>query len=372
MQSPGLYVHVPFCLSKCHYCGFYSLTDVSLREPYLAALLREMHYYRSRSEAFDTFYIGGGTPSVLAPRQIEMLIMGAHRNFIISDGAEITVETNPADTTDHLLQVLYENGVNRISIGVQSFNDGILDFLGRRHRARQALEAFKSSRKAGFENISLDLIYGIPGQGIKTWKKTLHQAADLRPEHLSCYQLTVEEGTPMAGMIAKGEITLPHEQLQAEFFFCTAEILEKEGYFQYEVSNFALAGKESRHNQKYWSHKPYLGLGPSAHSFSEGERYWNRAAIRTYIEELTIGQLPVEERETLNREKLRMEALFLGLRTRRGICLDEFLINYGQDLLQEKRSTIEQLLTGGFAELKDGFLKPTRKGMAVADSLALI
>jgi len=173
-------------------------------------------------------------------------------------------------------------------------------------------------------------------------------------------------------MIAKGEITLPHEQLQAEFFFCTAEILEKEGYFQYEVSNFALAGKESRHNQKYWSHKPYLGLGPSAHSFSEGERYWNRAAIRTYIEELTIGQLPVEERETLNREKLRMEALFLGLRTRRGICLDEFLINYGQDLLQEKRSTIEQLLTGGFAELKDGFLKPTRKGMAVADSLALI
>ncbi|MBW6487203.1 MAG: radical SAM family heme chaperone HemW [Syntrophobacterales bacterium] len=372
MRSPGLYIHVPFCLSKCHYCGFYSTTQTSLIEGYLAALCREMDHYKNWVATFDTFYIGGGTPSVLSPRQIASLIRDARKNFSISEGAEITVETNPADTTDDLLQVLYESGVNRLSIGVQSFNDDLLAFLGRRHRAGQAKTAVKSAKEAGFENVSLDLIYGIPGQDIRGWEKTLQQAVWLHPEHLSCYQLTVEEGTPMACAMAKGEITLPDEQLQAEFFFCTAELLEKAGYLQYEVSNFALPGRESRHNQKYWNHNPSLGLGPSAHSFSGTERYWNHAAVRTYIEELTAGRLPVAQREALDPEKLRLEALFLGFRTRRGICLEEFCVRYGQDLLKEKKTAIDQLIAGGFVKLSRGFLKPTRQGLAVADSLALI
>jgi len=370
--SPGLYIHIPFCLSKCPYCGFYSTTDSSLIEGYLAALCREMDYYQNWTEPFDTFYIGGGTPSVLTARQMERLVADARRAFVIAEGAEITVETNPADTTIAFMQVLYQTGVNRISIGVQSFNDDLLTFLGRRHRAGQAEAAVKSAREAGFENISIDLLYGIPGQDIRVWEETLQQAVALHPEHLSCYQLTVEGGTPLAQAVSKGMIVLPDENLQADFFFRTAELLEKAGYHQYEVSNFSFPGRESRHNQKYWNHSPYLGLGPSAHSFSGCERRWNRAAVATYSEELTAGRLPVAEREALDPEKLRMEALFLGFRTRRGICLEEFRVRYGQDLLKEKKIAIDQLITGGFVELSCGFLKPTRRGMAVADSLALI
>ncbi|MCK9364190.1 MAG: radical SAM family heme chaperone HemW [Syntrophales bacterium] len=372
MLSPGLYIHVPFCLSKCRYCGFYSITDSSLIDGYLDALCREMDYYKNWTETFDTFYIGGGTPSVLTRQQIENLIANARASFAIAAGAEITVEINPADTKRETLLFLYRAGVNRLSIGVQSFNDDILTFLGRRHRARQAMETVKAARKSGFANISLDLIYGIPGQSIQKWEETLRQAISLHPEHLSCYQLTIEEGTPFAQAVSQGRVVLPDEQLQAEFFFRTAELLEREGYRQYEVSNFALPGRESRHNQKYWNHIPYLGLGPSAHSFSGCERSWNRTSVASYIEELQAGRLPVEERERLTPGKLRLEALFLGLRTQRGICLEGFRVRYGQDLLKEKKPAIDQLVAGGFVELSEGFLKPTRRGMAIADSLALI
>jgi oxygen-independent coproporphyrinogen-3 oxidase len=367
-----LYIHVPFCLSKCPYCGFYSAADLFLIEAYLAALRREMAVYKKWTEPFDTIYVGGGTPSVLAPRQIANLAASARSAFHFSEDVEITIETNPADITVDLLQAISMTGVNRISIGVQSFSDDILTFLGRRDRADQARNAVKTVRKSGIENISIDLIYGIPGQQMKVWEETLYQAVALQPEHLSCYQLTVERGTPFAKSVSSGAISLPDEEKQAEFFFRTAAILEKHGYLQYEVSNFAIPGKESRHNQKYWDHTPYLGLGPSAHTFTGSGRRWNRADTSSYINDLTAGRLPVEEEETLDREKLRMETLFLGFRTRRGICLDEYRLHYGRDLLQEKRAEIDSLRTGGFVEVSDGFLKPTRQGMAVADSLALI
>jgi oxygen-independent coproporphyrinogen-3 oxidase len=331
-----------------------------------------MAVYKNWTEPFDTIYVGGGTPSVLAPHQIANLAADARSAFHFSEDLEITIETNPADITVGLLQAVSMTGVNRISIGVQSFNDDILTFLGRRHRADQANNAVKTARKYGIENISIDLIYGIPGQEMKVWEKTLCQAVAFQPEHLSCYQLTVERGTPFAKSVSSGTITLPDEDLQAEFFFRTAEIMEKHGYLQYEVSNFARPGKESRHNQKYWRHTPYLGLGPSAHTFKESMRRWNRADTSSYINDLTAGRLPVEEVEILDQEKLRLETLFLGFRTRRGICLNEYRVNYGRNLLQEKRAEINSLLTGGFVEISDGFLKPTRHGMAIADSLALI
>ncbi len=372
MSLPGLYVHVPFCISKCPYCGFYSITDLSLLEGYLAALRREMDHYKNWTEPFDTFYIGGGTPSVLDTRQIGKLVADARSAFAIAEGAEITVETNPADSTMNLLHGLDQAGVNRISIGVQSFNDAILAFLGRRHRADQAVQSVKAARTAGFANISLDLIYGIPGQPLKVWEETLHQAVALNPDHLSCYQLTVEPETPLAKNVFSGRAVIPDEHLQAEFFFRTAELLEKEGYLQYEVSNFAIPGRESRHNQKYWNHTPYLGLGPSAHSFSGCKRSRNHTSVTRYSEELTAGRLPVAEQETLDHKQLRMEALFLGFRTRRGICLEEYRLRYGEDLRKEKHKEINALVAGGFVEINDGFLKPTRRGMAVADSLALI
>jgi len=371
-ELPGLYIHIPFCVRKCAYCGFYSVTDRSLIPDYLAALRREMALYREWAASFDTLYIGGGTPSVLPTEELEELITGIHGTFAISIDAEITVETNPADIDSGLLTALCHAGVNRLNIGIQSFDDGILAFLGRRHDQEQAVAAVKAARSAGIENIGIDLIYGIPGQDVDAWLATLRKAVALNPDHLSCYQLTLEEGTPLAKQFRRGEVVLPDDSLQADFFCNTSDFLEDNGYVHYEISNFARPGRESRHNRKYWNHAPYLGLGPAAHSFSGRERRWNRRAVNTYIDDLASGRTPVESTEILSDEQLRLEALFLGFRTRRGICLQTFKIRYGQDLLTDKRDWIERLSGEGLVEIRDGFLRPTRAGMAVADSLALI
>lgn len=369
---PGLYIHVPFCISKCPYCGFYSITDLSLIPDYLTALRREMAFFRNPAETFDTLYIGGGTPSVLSPRQIERLVLDARDTFRLSPDAEITVELNPADITSGLLNALSRAGVNRLSLGVQSFDDAVLSFLGRRHTSAIAMDAIRTGRGAGFENVSIDLIYGIPGQKMEVWRETLLKAAALRFEHISCYQLTVENGTPFAQNIQSGLAVLPGELLQAAFFFLTAEILKENGYEQYEVSNYSFPGRESRHNQKYWNHTPYLGLGPSAHSFSGCQRRWNLHSVRYYIDKLAEGNPPIEGTETLDSEKMRMETLFLGLRTSNGISLDHFKNLFDFDLLKEKKDVIDSLRKEGLATIRDGFLKPTCKGLAVADSLALI
>jgi oxygen-independent coproporphyrinogen III oxidase len=367
----GLYIHVPFCISKCPYCGFYSITDLSLVPDYLSALGREMALVKNRTKTFDTLYIGGGTPSVLSPKQIEKLLLDVRNVFNISKDAEITIEMNPADINKDRLHAVHEAGVNRISIGIQSFNDAILSFLGRRHTSATAAEAITAVRNAGFKDISIDLIYGIPRQRIEAWTETLQRAVAFRPEHISCYQLTIEKGTPLAQDCENGLVALPGESLQAQFFFLTAETLQRQGYEQYEVSNFSVTGRESRHNQKYWHHVPYLGLGPSAHSFSDRQRRWNVRSVHSYAERLTEGKLPVEEIEFLDSEKMRMEILFLGFRTRNGISVHDFKTLFDLDLLEEKKELIHALAKEGLATISNGFLRPTIKGMAVADSLAL-
>jgi len=389
-ELPGLYIHIPFCVRKCAYCGFYSVTGRSQIPDYLAALRREMDLYRGWAASFDTLYIGGGTPSVLPAAELEKLIADIRGTFAISSDAEITVEANPADIDAGILTTLRRTGVNRLNIGVQSFNDDSLALLGRRHTAIQAIGAVQRARDAGLENIGLDLIYGLPSSPaegangdmmphrvpicghLTTWLATLDTAIGLNPDHLSCYQLTLEEGTPLAERCSRGEVVLPEEAVQADFFCNTSEFLEDNGYIHYEVSNFARPGRESRHNRKYWNHAPYLGLGPAAHSFSGRERRWNRRSVDAYISDLESGRKPVESKEILNDEQLRLEALFLGFRTRRGICLETFKIRYGRDLLADKRDMIERLSGEGLVEIRDGFLRPTRAGMAVADSLALI
>jgi oxygen-independent coproporphyrinogen-3 oxidase len=369
---PGLYVHVPFCVSKCGYCGFYSSTDRSQVPAYLAALGREIDLYRGWAACFDTLYIGGGTPSVLPPGDLEGLIGNLQSAFGIAAGAEITVEANPADITPGLLAELRRARVNRINIGVQSFDDGTLAFLGRRHDRRRAVAAVAAARRAGMGNIGLDLIYGVPGQGVDAWLATLCEAAALNPDHLSCYQLTPEAGTPLADRCRRKEVFLPDESLQADFFLKTSEFLEEAGYIHYEISNFARPGAESRHNRKYWNHAPYLGLGPAAHSFRGRERRWNRPSLPAYLKDLAADRPPVEASELLTDEQLRLEALFLGLRTRRGIRPDEYQRRYHYDLLAKKGKIITSLVEKGLVEIRDGFLRPTRAGMAVADSLALI
>lgn len=369
---PGLYIHIPFCPKKCDYCGFYSITDRMQIPDFLVALRREMALCRGWAESFDTIYIGGGTPSVLPPRDLEELIFDIHAAFTITSHAEITVETNPADINAELLAALCRAGVNRLNIGVQSFDNDILTFLGRRHDRGKAVAAITAARIAGMENIGIDLIYGIPGQPMPVWLATLREAITFDLDHLSCYQLTLEQGTPLAQRCVRNEMAFPGETLQADFFFNTSKFLEDNGYIHYEVSNFSRPGNASRHNRKYWDHTPYLGLGPAAHSFAGRERRWNRRSVRIYMDDLASGRSPVESTEILNDEQLRLEALFLGFRTRRGICLEMFKTRYGQNLLVEKRELLKRLSEEGLVDIRDGFLRPTRAGMAVADSLALI
>ncbi len=372
-KCPGLYIHIPFCLSKCLYCDFYSSTSLSAVPVFLDALFKEMKMVHNRFDSFDTVYLGGGTPSLLDPDQLETLLKHLRENFNLISNPEITIETNPADLNRSILESMREIGINRINIGVQSFDEKVLHFLGRRHSIKQAISAVKASRKAGFHNIGLDLIYGVPIQDMESWLNTLKQAVVFSPEHLSCYQLTLESKTPLGIRYQAGEFPMLGEELQYKFFMMTSEFLEEAGYIHYEVSNFA-RGKEhaSRHNQKYWDHSPFLGLGPSAHSFQGNQRWWNHRSLDQYLAAINAGNLPIEGTETLTMEQLSLEALYLGLRTEKGISLLDFKNQYQYDLLSEKKKILEKLEEEGFISIQDGYLYPTQNGLAIADSLSLI
>jgi oxygen-independent coproporphyrinogen-3 oxidase len=372
-KTPGLYIHIPFCLSKCPYCDFYSVSSLSMLPAFLEALFREMELYRGRIGSCDTVYVGGGTPSILNPGQLEAILTGVRENFPLLPNAEITLETNPADLDRASLASMRAMGINRLTIGCQSFDQTILAFLGRRHSANQAIGAIEAARSAGFTNIGLDLIYGIPGQGVDAWMDTLRCALTFEPAHLSCYQLTVAPETLLGIRYRQGAFSLPGEILQYDFFIKTAEMLEDAGYVHYEVSNFARdMTLVSRHNQKYWDHTPYLGLGPSAHSFSAHRRWWNYRSVKRYLAALTSGKPPVEASEGLTMEQLQLEALYLGLRTRKGIKLEDYATRYRLDLLAQKGDRLAALQEEGLIAIEGGNLYPTRAGLAVADSLALI
>ena len=371
MKNPGLYIHIPFCLKKCDYCDFYSVTSTSSIPDYLEALFREMEMYRGRFDAFDTVYIGGGTPSVLNAGQIRDILAAIRSSFNLLPDREITVETNPGDLSLPYLESLREIGINRLNIGVQSFDQKVLDFLGRRHSAEEAASAIVDARKVGFGNIGLDLIYGVPGHEVASWLDTLNRALSFEPEHLSCYQLTVEEKTPLGRTCARGECTVPGEELQYQFFMKTSENLENAGYIHYEVSNFARGMTfASRHNQKYWDHSPYLGFGPAAHSFQGNQRWWNHRSVEKYVSAIGSGSLPIEGKEMLSAEQLQLEALYLGLRTKKGIHLEEYTRHYRCDLLKKKERLLTKLQEDGLICVKNGRLSPTRSGLAIADSLA--
>ena len=369
----GLYIHIPFCLSKCGYCSFYSIQSVNLIPEYIAALKKEIKYYSNVFSSFDTIYIGGGTPSLLSAVQIDDLISAVNKYFDIDRQAEITIEVNPGDVSFDYFQALRKSGINRLNIGIQSFDDKILRLLGRRHSSLEAIAAIEAARAAGFDNLGIDLIYGTHGQGIKSWINNLKKAVSYKPEHISCYQLSLGDKTPLYKKYSSEGWQLPDEKTELKLFLTTAKELENAGYMQYEVSNFARFDKfKSRHNQKYWQHVPYLGLGPASHSFLDNKRWWNKAAVKTYLNEIAQGKMPLENTEILQPEQMQLEALFLGLRTKSGIDLKRYKTKYGVDLLAEKRKIIDELIKNKLVELKKGFLRPTRAGMAIADSLALI
>ena len=332
-----------------------------------------MAFYKKIFKSFDTIYIGGGTPSLLSIQQIAAVLKAINGLYKIDQQAEVTIEVNPGDTSLEYFQSLRSLGINRLNIGVQSFDDRLLKFLGRRHSAADAIEALQYARAAGFGNIGIDLIYGIHGQDICSWKQALQRALMFSPEHVSCYQLSLSKKAPLLRQYIKDAFPLPTEDQSLDFFLTTSQILDNAGYIHYEVSNFAQTQDlRSRHNMKYWRHVPYLGLGPGAHSFIDNKRWWNKAAVKTYLKEIDEGKTPVERSEELSSEQLQLESLFLGMRTKDGIDINLYKTKYGSDLLANRESIIDELIKNRLVAIKDGFLRPTLAGMAIADSLALI
>ena len=395
--TPGLYIHIPFCKSKCPYCDFYSITSPDLIPAYLNALDKEAQIYHAEmplnggtgvspvqaqakacgyqnaaSPSFDSLYLGGGTPSWLGEAHLAELLKNLRRHFSFSPDSEITLEANPDDLTAEKLRLFRDLGVNRLSLGAQSFDEAELRFLGRRHTARQTVAALDLIRAAGFANLGLDLIYGLPGQTLDAWLHTLETALRFAPEHLSCYQLTLAAGetpalrTPLARRAARGEFSLPDEEAQRQFFLLTARFLQERGYIHYEVANFARAETcVCRHNRKYWTHVPYLGLGPAAHSFHGNRRWWNHRALQDYRAALEAGEPPVAGAETLTPAQLRLETLYLGFRTREGV---------GLATLQEQpgwQTILAELTQAGLLEVHHDRVVATPQGLVVADRLPL-
>ncbi len=370
-SRPGLYVHVPFCLSKCPYCDFNSITALELIPAWLGALEEECRLRAGSFGPFDSLYVGGGTPSVLEDSRLDRLATVLHRYFKFDDRSEITIEVNPDDVCQRRLELLRNLGFNRISLGVQSLQDSELRFLGRRHTAEQTLRALDRVRSAGFDRMSLDLIYGFSADPAVPhrilWERTLEKVLRFEPDHLSCYMMTIEGDTPFKRLFLEGKLALPPEEEGEQLFLFTSEFLEEHGFLHYEISNFARSPDSvCRHNQKYWDHTPYLGLGPSAHSFRDGNRWWNTRSVQQYCESLGKGELPVEGLEELSEEQFLLERLFLGLRTRRGVNASLLIQRPGAS------SILLELLASGILERRGGRIVPTRKGFLLADGLPLL
>ena len=375
-KPAGLYVHIPFCLRKCSYCDFYSISDLSQTVRFLAALKREMQMNSGTPLVFDTLYIGGGTPSVLAPEAIGQIIKTASRYFRFASDAEITLEVNPGTVTLDNLSEYRKFGVNRLNIGVQSFDDNNLRFLGRLHSGSAARLSVEQARRAGFDNIGLDLIFGLPGQDKTNWLSDLKQADNLEPEHLACYMLTCETGTPLDRDVKTGRIHLAAEGMVLDLFNTAIHFLTDRSFLHYEVSNFArIAGPDheprtSRHNLKYWSFAPYIGLGPSAHSYLAPERYWNHRSVATYVRQLEAGKSALAEKERLTKEQMMIETIYLGFRTTRGIDLNVFKAKFEISFTQIFDKTIAELETRDMLKMSETHCALTHKGLLFIDSIA--
>ncbi|MCM0084013.1 radical SAM family heme chaperone HemW [Geomonas sp. Red32] len=375
----GIYLHYPFCVRKCLYCDFASTASSPVSpEAYVRGVLAEMELRRRTLRGpvrAPTLYLGGGTPSLMGPEPVAALVEAVERLFGLEPGAEVTIEANPGTLTPAKLSGYLAAGVNRLSLGVQSFDDRYLKKLGRIHTAADAVEGFEAARRAGFANLSIDLMHGLPGQSLEEWRSTLERAIALAPEHISAYGLSVEEGTPFAALKEAGALPLPEEETAAAMFEETVCRLAEAGYRHYEISNFARPGYASRHNGAYWRRESYLGFGGGAHSFlnprlfrgqgglsssveggGEGEwgRRWNNTPdLPAYLESVAAGSLPEEEIELLTLDDAVSEAFFLGLRELDGIDLAEFRTLYGENPLERHLAEVARLEGAGLL-LREG------------------
>ncbi|MBU1171569.1 MAG: radical SAM family heme chaperone HemW [Proteobacteria bacterium] len=372
----GLYIHVPFCVRKCLYCNFYSVTDLGMMAPYVEALVREMDLTAALQptglKSVDTLYFGGGTPSVLSFNHLGRIMDRIHHLYHVADHAEITLEVNPGTLTPGALDDFKRLGINRLSLGVQSFHDTHLQMLGRIHSSDESRALIHAARKAGFNDLGLDLIYGLPGQSLEHWQDDLENALSFGPSHLSCYMLSFEPGTPLFKRMKKGTIVPLPDDKAAILFDETMAFLEKKGFIHYEISNFASSpGTQSRHNRKYWNFEPYTGFGPSAHSYTpvEQKRSWNVPNLSDYIDRLKKGHLPVEDSETLDKRQQMIEALFLGLRKMEGILISEFNRRFECDFSKMFSASLSYLSKNGLIVHDPARVYLTRKGIVLADRI---
>lgn len=379
----GLYIHIPFCQSRCIYCGFYSTTLTELKEAYVEAVCNETLHcppYREGIKSFgeiSTVYLGGGTPSQLSPALLHRLFGHLEESQIIprligrgkGEGLEITMECNPDDLTDEYVTVLSNLPINRISMGAQTFSDERLRFLHRRHQARQVDEAVERLRKAGFQNISIDLMFGFPGETLEDWEADIEETLKLQVEHISAYSLMFEEGTRLYKLREEGKVKETDEELYLKMYETLIDRLTAAGYEHYEISNFARPGFRSRHNSSYWDGTPYLGLGAAAHSYDIDSRWWNISDVREYIRRIQQGESPIEEKEILSKTTRYDDAVMTALRTSRGLYLKDVETSFGQELKEYLMTNALPHLQEGRLTMENNYLRLTRKGLFVSDSV---
>ncbi|MCG3118865.1 MAG: Oxygen-independent coproporphyrinogen-III oxidase-like protein YqeR [bacterium] len=374
MPTAALYIHIPFCEKRCVYCDFYTVAGVESRLPdYIKALKKEMALRAAETfwqrQRFATIFFGGGTPSLLAPPEIAEILDTAFASFHFAAHPEITLEANPGTITSAQLARYRAAGINRLSLGIQSLHVDELERLDRIHSPQQAIDAVVMARHAGFENINMDFIFALPQQTLGRWQDNLAQAVELRPTHISAYNLTIEPGTPLEVKIRKGEIQPLSEEEERAFFQFTIDFLERHGWQQYEVSNFAKPGYEARHNIKYWDGSAYLGLGASAHSYDGKRRFWNVANLRKYLAALAADRCPEDNAEPLTKQQKIFETAFLGLRQRRGVDLAAFAKQFRRSFDETFKGVVQELEKGGLLVRRDHYLQLTREGLMLCDEV---
>ncbi|MDR2915552.1 MAG: radical SAM family heme chaperone HemW [Tannerella sp.] len=373
----GLYVHIPFCAKRCIYCDFYSNTDMGYKEACMDALLCEMDVRRDylQGETVETIYLGGGTPSQLSPQDLEKLLNGVFRVFSVSDNPEITLEANPDDLSDGYISALTHLPFNRISIGIQSFDDRELRLLNRRHTAQEAFRAVTRCKDAGLTNISIDLMYGLPEQTTEIWQHNINKAIELDVSHISAYNLTYEEETVIYKMMECGKLKPVEDELCEQFFRILIEKLTTAGFVHYEISNFAKRsdsypdGRISLHNSSYWNGTRYLGFGPSAHSYNGKCRSWNISSISAYIRAVSDGSGEFYETEVLDERARYNDFIITRLRTMWGVSLDELRREFGKEREHYFLEKSEAFMRLNMLKVKDNFVKVTSEGIFVSDAI---
>jgi oxygen-independent coproporphyrinogen-3 oxidase len=374
----GIYLHIPYCIKKCSYCAFNSLPSGGVSKEYLQAVYKEIDWTSSlfhlKDRLVDTIYLGGGTPSLLSPEEVEGLLGSIRSSYDLSENAEITLELNPTAQDEFNINGYRLAGINRLSIGVQSFDEQNLRFLGRLHGGKEAELSFARARKAGFDNISIDLICGLPGQRISDVKADLDRALKLRPEHISLYLLSIENGTPLYSAVRTGRVLPLDDEMQGEIYQGASEYLRINGYTRYETSNYARDGFESKHNMRYWSGEDYIGVGAGAHSFISdigwGMRHWNVKAPHEYIKSIDGDMLPLEELEILTRSDAIRDCVLTALRISTGLTEEMLNKKFAISMFEALSEEALKMLPTDIYRHEEGHIRLTEKGALMADEVA--